>query len=203
MLVYQRVHVFCSVPVKNDQISDGGAGDSCCMSRRMWDLHIISCRLNTDTLVCGFTFSCMYTYIYIYLYTPYLIVQVLFTFMISLSQSYFYQSIIQYNYIYIYISIYIILSIYIYIYIYRSTSLIYVDMFTTAGNEDVTSSTSSHRTHRAPAKLSLVERQVLGFWDGKMQWVEGWTGYQHHMCIYIYIYTRVTSYLHMHMWMYI
>lgn len=33
---------------------------------------------------------------------------------------------------------------------------------TSAGNEDVTSSTSSHRTHRAPAKLSLVERQVLG-----------------------------------------
>jgi hypothetical protein len=91
---------------------DLGAGDSCCMSRRMWDLHIISCRLNTDTLVCGFTFSCMYTCIYIYMYRPYLIVQVLFTFMISLSQSYFYQSIIQYKYIYI--SIYIDLCRYVY-----------------------------------------------------------------------------------------
>ena len=132
--------------------------------------HILSLEYRHSSLWFH-VFMHVYVYIYIYLYTPYLIVQVLFTFMISLSQSYFYQSIIQYNYIYIYISIYIILSIYIYI--YRSTSLIYVDMFTTAGNEDVTSSTSSHRTHRAPAKLSLVERQVLGFWDGKMQWVEG------------------------------
>lgn len=33
---------------------------------------------------------------------------------------------------------------------------------TSAGHEDAKSSALSHRTHRAPAKLSLVERQVLG-----------------------------------------
>jgi hypothetical protein len=151
-----NLRVFCSVPVKNDQISDG-FGCRRLMLHVATDVrstyHILSLEYRHSSL---WFHVFMHVYVYIYMYRPYLIVQVLFTFMISLSQSYFYQSIIQYKYIYIYLYI-----------------LIYVDMFTTAGNEDVTSSTSSHRTHRAPAKLSLVERQVLGFWDGKMQWVEG------------------------------
>ena len=109
-----NLRVFCSVPVKNDQISDG-FGCRRLMLHVATDVrstyHILSLEYRHSSL---WFHVFMHVYVYIYMYTPYLIVQVLFTFTILLSQSYFYQSIIQYKYIYIYISIYIDLCRYVY-----------------------------------------------------------------------------------------